>query len=146
VTRAKNAELTETARELRIAVVSLARRLRTERHEDDVSPLGTTVLIRLHRTPGLTPRELADAEHAAQQTLTRVLAALEMRGLISRRIDPTDGRRALLDLTPAGRRVLKRDSARREAWLAEAMATRLSPTEQDILRIASGLLERLVET
>jgi DNA-binding MarR family transcriptional regulator len=119
--------------------------MRAERHNNRVSPLGLSVLIRLHRNPCLTPRALAEAENAAPQTLTRVLATLEKNGLISRVPDPSDGRQALLDLTVAGRKVLKRDSAYPEAWLAERMEHRLVPAEQEILRIATMLLQRLAD-
>ena len=34
--------------------------------------------------------------------MTRILAGLERRGLVSRRPDPDDGRRALVSLSPTG--------------------------------------------
>ncbi|GIH11904.1 MarR family winged helix-turn-helix transcriptional regulator [Rugosimonospora africana] len=138
-------ELLDTARQLRIAVISLARRLRAERQETGVSPLGISVLIRVRREPRLTPKALARAENVAPQTLTRVLASLEHQGLLSRRPDPSDGRQSLLELTTAGRKLLRRDSARREAWLAGAMQEALAPSERQMLRVVAPLLEILAE-
>jgi DNA-binding MarR family transcriptional regulator len=138
-------ELLDAARQLRIAVISLARRLRAERQETGVSPLGISVLIRLHREPRLTPKALASAENVAPQTLTRVLAALEQQGLLNRKPDPSDGRQSLLELTGAGRTLLRRDSARREAWLAKAMEEALAPSERQMLRVVAPLLENLAE-
>jgi DNA-binding MarR family transcriptional regulator len=138
-------ELLETARQLRIAVISLARRLRAERQETGVSPLGISVLIRVHREPGLTPKALARAENVAPQTLTRVLASLEQQRLLHRRPDPSDGRQSLLELTAAGRNMLRRDSARRESWLAGALRDALAPSEQQMLRVVAPLLESLAE-
>ena len=140
-----DAELAVAARDLRQSVVRLARRLRSQRQEHGVSPLGVSVLSRLYRHHSLTPRAIADGEHVAPQTLTRVLATLEERGLVSRQGDPTDGRQSLLEITPAGLDVLRQDSARREAWLAGAMASGLSPAEQRIVGIAAELLDRLAD-
>ncbi len=139
-------EIAEAAREVRESVVRLARRLRRHPQEHGVSNLGVSVLARLQRHRALTPRALSDGEHVAPQTLTRVLASLEEQGMVTRREDPTDGRRVLLELTPSGREVLRRDAERRERWLSEAMATELTPAELRILRVAAELLGRLADT
>jgi DNA-binding MarR family transcriptional regulator len=140
-----DAELAVAARELRQSVVRLARRLRTQHQEHGVTPLGVSVLARLQRHHSLTPRAIADGEHVSPQTLTRVLATLEERGLVVREGDPSDGRQSLLSISEAGREVLRQDSARREAWLAEAMSAALSPAEQRLVAIAAELLDRLAD-
>ncbi len=138
-------ELAATAREVRQAVVRLARRLRTQLQEHGIGNLGISVLSQLYRHTALTPRALADGERVTPQTLTRVLASLEERGLIVRRGDPSDGRQSLLELTDAARKVLRADSAKRERWLAEAMARELTPAEQEMVRVAASLLDRLAD-
>ena len=140
-----DADLVTVARELRQSVVRLARRLRTQHQEHDVTPLAVSVLARIYRHHSLTPRAVADGEHVAPQTLTRVLAGLQRRGLISRQGDPTDGRQSLLEITTAGIDLLRRDSARREKWLAGAISAALSPAEQRIVAIAAELLDRLAD-
>jgi DNA-binding MarR family transcriptional regulator len=146
MTAATDAELKAAARELRQSVVRLARRLRNQgRVDGDVTPLALSVIARLYRHRALTPRALADAEHVSPQTLTRVLAALEERGLISRSGDPSDGRQSLLELTDAGLRTLREDASRRDEWLAGAMTSSLTPAEQQIVRIAAELLDRLAD-
>lgn len=137
------AQLTAVAHDLRLAVVSLARRLRSERHPDNVGPLASSVLIGLYRSAPQTPGGLAEALNTAPQTLTRVLATLESRQLISRQVDPADGRQSLLNLTDEGRRLLKRDGDVRDAWLAAEMLVHLNPTERELLRIVSPLIDRL---
>ncbi len=137
--------LTETAREVRKAVVRLARRLRTQRQGHGVTNTGVSVLSQLYRHHALTPSALAQAERVTPQTLTRVLAALEERGLIARRGDPSDGRQSLLELTPAGIDVLRSDSATREEWLAAALETELTPAEQAIMRVAADLIDRIAD-
>jgi hypothetical protein len=49
-------------------------------------------------------------------------------------------------MTPAGRDVLAADRARREGWLAEAIARDLSDRERRLLADATELLDRLAES
>jgi MarR family transcriptional regulator, organic hydroperoxide resistance regulator len=60
------------------------------------------VLRLVGRFPGIAAGKLAQILHVHPSTLTGVLKRLEKRGLIERRSDPLDGRRALFALTDAG--------------------------------------------
>ena len=100
-------------------------------------------LAELNDRGPLTPGQLAAAQRVQPQSLTRVLAALTGRGLIAREADPVDGRRALLAITADGRQALRRDVDARDRWLAQAMAARLTRTEQELLRLAGELMDRL---
>jgi DNA-binding MarR family transcriptional regulator len=135
----------EVARGVREGVVRLARRLQAQRQDHGVSPTGIAILSRLYRSGTATPKALADAEDAQPQTLTRVLAGLEDQGLIGRGTDPGDGRHVLLDVTPAGIAILKQHAATHTRWLTEAMEAELSDVEQEILRLAATLLDRLAD-
>ena len=55
------------------------------------------------RFPGIAAGRLAQLLHVHPSTLTGVLKRLEKRGLIERKSDPLDARRALFQLTQAGR-------------------------------------------
>jgi DNA-binding MarR family transcriptional regulator len=57
------------------------------------------------RFPGISAGEVAEILHLHPSTLTGVLKRLEARGLVGRAADPKDGRRALLSLTPRGRKI-----------------------------------------
>lgn len=72
------------------------------------STLGITgpqrlVLRLVGRFPGITAGTLAQILHVHPSTLTGVLKRLEKRGLLERKSDPLDGRKALFALTEAGR-------------------------------------------
>lgn len=72
------------------------------------STLGLTgpqrLVVRLvGRFPGIAAGTLAQILHVHPSTLTGVLKRLDNRGLIERKADPTDGRKALFALTEAGR-------------------------------------------
>lgn len=55
------------------------------------------------RFPGIPCGRLAELLHVHPGTLTGIVKRLERQGLVRRRADPRDGRRALLGLTDAGR-------------------------------------------
>ena len=57
------------------------------------------------RFPGLPAGQIAGLLHVHPSTLTGILKRLERQGLIRRRPDPTDRRRAFLGITAKGRRI-----------------------------------------
>jgi len=105
-----------------------------------------TVLGRLDRCGPKSVSDLASAERVRPQSMAQTVADLEADGLVERRPDPDDRRRALVMLTPQGTAALLDDRGRREGWLTGAIGGHLSPAEQDVLREAVELLQRLVET
>jgi DNA-binding MarR family transcriptional regulator len=136
-------ELTAAATAVRRGVIHLGRRLRLERPGHDVTLLQLAVLAELNNTGPMTPGQLAAVQRVQPQSLTRVLATLEARGLLGRQAHPGDGRRALLAITDDGHQALRRDADARDRWLARAMAAQLTPTEQELLRLAGELMDHL---
>src|SRR3954454_24306181 len=57
------------------------------------------------RFPGIAAGRAAEILHVHPSTLTGILKRLEARGVLQRRADPRDGRRALFSLTPRGRKL-----------------------------------------
>ncbi|HLH15097.1 MAG TPA: MarR family transcriptional regulator [Solirubrobacteraceae bacterium] len=131
---------TVLASELRIVLGQLMRRLRAE-HRFPISQ--GAVLGRLDREGTRSIGDLALAERVRPQSMAQTVADLEADGLIARSADPSDGRRALVQLTDQGRRTLAADRRQREGWLARAIAEDLSPAEQQLLARATELLRRL---
>ncbi|MCU0265948.1 MAG: MarR family transcriptional regulator [Actinomycetia bacterium] len=141
MSRTTNAD-TELASALQIAAMRLARRLRAERTDSSLTLTQLAALATLQRHGPLSPGELAAHERVQPPSMTRVVAVLERRGLVTRAAHPTDGRQVLLSATAAAHRLLLADRRRREAWLVDRMAA-LSPAERAVLREAAPLLERL---
>jgi DNA-binding MarR family transcriptional regulator len=138
-------DLTEAASAIRRSVVRLVRRLRLERAEEALSLFKLSILGMLYRKGPVTATELATREQIRPQSLTRLLASLEKRGLVSRQPDGADRRRLLITLTPEGKKALAADIHRKEAWLIKEMKRALSADERRLLFQASRLLDRLTE-
>lgn len=78
--------------------------------------------------------------------MAQTVGDLQDEGLVSRRPDPADGRRILVELTAAGSSALQADRAHREGWLATVISEQLSREEQQLLERAVGLLRRISES
>ena len=135
------AELTSR---LRLVVARLNRRLRQEAGSADVSPSQLAALGTVERRGPLTLGELAAHERVQPPTMTRIVAALEVAGLVTRTVDPTDRRVARVAISAAGLRFLDKHRSRRNAYLARRLRT-LSPAELATVERALPLLERLIE-
>jgi DNA-binding MarR family transcriptional regulator len=131
------------ATDLRVVLGHLVRRLRAE----NSFPLSHgVVLARLDREGPQSVSDLAAAERVRPQSMAQTVGDLESDGLVLRRPDPGDRRRALVELTEMGRQTLRTDRERREGWLASAIERDLSPEEQATVRDAVDLLRRLAES
>ena len=133
---------TALASGLRLAVMRLARRMRSERADTSLTLTQLAALATLERHGPLTPRELAAAERVTPPSMTRVAASLEAAGLATRTDHPSDGRQVLLAASPAGVALLREDRRRRDAWLAQRLRE-LDPADRDVLRRATEVLDRL---
>jgi DNA-binding MarR family transcriptional regulator len=98
------------------------------------------------RFPGASPGGLARILHLDPSTLTGVLRRLEAAGLLRRRRDPRDGRRVVLRLTAAGRRVDVLTSGTIESAMGDVLRKvprrRLEVAREVLGLIADGLQER----
>ncbi len=131
------------ASELRVVLGHLVRRLRAE----NTFPLSHgSVLGRLDRQGAQSVSDLAQAERVRPQSMAQTVSELEADGLVARRPDPDDRRRAIVELTQQGHETLYTDRRRREGWLAQAIAEDLTPREQALLGDAVELLRRLAES
>ena len=140
--RSSSADL-ELASRLRHAVARSARRLRQE-SGTDLSPSLTGALATIERHGPLTPSELAARERVQRPTVTRLVCRLEEEGLVTRAADPTDGRSALISITPAGAALLAAVRTRKDAFLSERLEA-LPAADRATLERAAVLLEGMLE-
>jgi DNA-binding MarR family transcriptional regulator len=132
------------AHDLRETLGRLVRRLRASPGALPVAH--STVLSRLDRDGPAGTSDLAAAERMRPQSMAQTVHDLEAAGLILRRPDPDDGRRALVELTPAGLEALTGARARREDWLNEVLERDFTAAERKTLRDALELLERIADS
>jgi len=134
----------EIAGELRPALLRLARNLRRETDALGVTSHQATLLALVDAQPGLSLRELADAEGISAPSLSGHVDRLETAGLLRRVRSQDDRRRVGLELTPDGRAILKRVRARRTTWLADRLA-HLSDEDRERVEAALPALRRMLE-
>ncbi|HEY2717079.1 MAG TPA: MarR family transcriptional regulator, partial [Solirubrobacterales bacterium] len=88
--------------------------------------------------------DLAAAERVRPQSMAQTVADLESAGMVDRRPDPDDGRRALVSLTEAGTETLLADRRQREGWLAGELE-KLPPRDRATLARAVELLSEIAD-
>jgi DNA-binding MarR family transcriptional regulator len=121
----------------------MARRLRQEAGAE-LSPSQTAALATIERHGPLTPSELADRERVQRPTVTRVLARLELAGLVQRAADPQDRRSSLVSISGDGRALLQAARARKDAYLSRRIDA-LETSDREALERAAAILERMLK-
>jgi DNA-binding MarR family transcriptional regulator len=132
----------QLAHELRETLGRVVRRLRAE---PGPSVGRMAVLGRLDRDGPSSISDLAACERMRPQSMAQTVHDLETAGLVSRRPDPADGRRAFVELTPAGLDLLHTTRARRETWLTDALERELDADERALVHHALVLLGRIAD-
>jgi DNA-binding MarR family transcriptional regulator len=95
------------------------------------------------RFPGISAGEVAEILHVHPSTLTGVLKRLEARGIVTRRADPKDARRALLALTARGRELDRLRSGTVEAVVRRVLQRLPSGSVRSVRALAEALTAAL---
>ncbi len=135
--------LTDLATRLRRSVMRLSRRLRLSA-AGSWSPVQTSILSWLDQYESLTLGELAAFEQVRPPSITPLVTALRVAGLVACRKDDSDRRTTRVTLTPAGRRELNTVRRRRTEFLEQKLLA-LSPAERARAVALVEFLESLLE-
>lgn len=127
---------------LRIAVMRLARRIRSETSDESLTLTQLSALSTIAHHGPLSPTALAERERVQPPSMTRVIALLEERGLVQRLANPRDGRQAVIEISELGRETIEEDLRRRTVWLGQALAG-LEPEQRAALEAATPVIELL---
>jgi DNA-binding MarR family transcriptional regulator len=102
------------------------------------------VLLRLDQepAPGLRLGDLTQTVRLSQPALSRMIARLERRGLLSRSGDPSDRRGVIVSLTDAGAATLRAAVPVHARTVREALLDRLSPDEHNQLTEVLGRIAK----
>jgi len=139
----ESSETPDLARDLRVVVGQLRRRLREQNQAGALTSSEVVAIGHLERDGPMTVTALARAEGVRSQSMGATIAALEAAGFVVASPHPTDGRQSLISLTSACLHWISASRAAREDWLHQALDDHLSPEEQQQLARAVTLLQRL---
>ncbi|MGH2820114.1 MAG: MarR family winged helix-turn-helix transcriptional regulator [Actinomycetota bacterium] len=134
----------ELATRLRLGVTRLARRLRQQSVEGDVTASMLSALATIEVRGSLTLGELAELERIRPPSMTRIVSRLEALGVVTRKADSHDRRVFKVTLTPAGSRYVSSARKRKNAYLVKRLHA-LEPDELRKLDDALEVIEKLVE-
>jgi DNA-binding MarR family transcriptional regulator len=112
----------------------------------EVSQQGVQILRALHRHGEQPIAALANLAHMDIAAVSRQLRLLEEQDLVRRATAASDGRVALVSLTPTGTRVAKRIRAVGLRHLSDALADWSGGDRADLSRLLSRLVDDLART
>ena len=134
----------ELAAQLRPALLRLTRLIRNQRVDMSVTLTQLSALATLRKHGPMSPGELAGIERVQPPSMTKVLALLEDRGLVTRQAHPTDRRQAIIVLAQPGIDLLDSERRSRDAWLSRRLAE-LTEDELALLLSVVPVLDKLAE-
>jgi DNA-binding MarR family transcriptional regulator len=134
----------ELAAQLRPALLRVTRLIRNQRVDMSVTLTQLSAMGTLRKSGPMSPGELAAIERVQPPSMTKVLASLEERGLITRQAHPTDRRQAIIVLADSGVELLDSERRSRDAWLSQRL-TKLTDEEQMVLLSVVPVLDKLAE-
>jgi DNA-binding MarR family transcriptional regulator len=140
-TRLTAAELSAA---LRPSLLRLTRILRNQRVDMSVTLTQLSAMATLRNKGPMSAGDLATYERVQPPSMTKVLASLEDKGMVTREAHPTDKRQVIITLTQAGLDLLDSERRQRDAWLSQRLA-QLTPDERALLRDTIPLLDKLAE-
>jgi len=138
-------ETADLARDLRLAVGRVARRVRRIYLDggEGLSFLELAVLNRLGTSGPTSPGALAGDEGVTSAAVAATLTRLESQQLVSRSRAAEDGRRVVVLITEAGQRVLRRGEAATLGRIQEVLTGQFSAADRGRLAAAIPLLEKV---
>lgn len=132
----------DSAHELRLSIMRLARQLRSEKAEGDVTDGQRSVLFSLEESGAQSLGSLSERERVTPPSMNRTVGALVELGYVTRVAAVDDARRVIIDIAPAGITFVRETRRRRDVWFSSRLAT-LSPEERAIIEQAAPILKSL---
>jgi DNA-binding MarR family transcriptional regulator len=136
--------IAEQSSDLRMGTFRLARRLRAEKSDDDLSDGQFSVLAALFLHGPHTLSSLAERERVSAPSMNRTVGFLEELGYLTRVADTEDKRRVTIALTPSGTDTVKATVKKRDAWLTHVLKA-LTPEERATIADAAAIMQRMAE-
>lgn len=129
---------------LRPSLLRLTRILRNQRVDLSVTLTQLSAMATLRKKGPMSAGDLAGHERVQPPSMTKVLAGLEDKGLVTRETHPSDKRQVIITLTQAGLDLLDSERRERDAWLSRRLS-QLTEEERALLRDTIPVLDKLAE-
>jgi DNA-binding MarR family transcriptional regulator len=141
MTPSKKDDIAELAADLALVIGRLNRRML--KGGQGLSHGMLSALSSVVKFGPLRPGDLAIRESVAAATITRIIARLEVDGLVQREVDPRDGRAFVIEATESGIDLIVRARSARADVIADLLRP-LRANDRDTLRRALPSLEALL--
>lgn len=128
--------------DLRIAVNRLSRTLRGQKADTTMTDAQFSALARLHRDGAMSLADLSRQDGVTPPSMSKTVAVLLERGLVSKVGHGDDRRKVLLGTTPDGAAFVEETRRRRDDWLTPRLAE-LTEAERQTLTDATEIMRRL---
>ena len=132
----------DVAARLAMVIGRMNRRIRSA--SDGLNYSSLSALATVSKAGSIRLADLAEREVVAAPSITRIVADLERRGLVTRRVNETDRRAFLIEATESGEQALAAARSKR-AVLVTKLLQELSPAELQAVASALPALERAIE-
>ncbi len=112
----------------------------------ELTSVQSDAFIAVLRNPGITASELKEHLKLSQSTVAGIIARLENKGLIEKRIDEADARKAILTPTEQGRLLeepLKEIAISTQQFLVDGMSQEEQTEFSRLLQIALDNMSRV---
>jgi DNA-binding MarR family transcriptional regulator len=137
-----NNDLTRTANALHSFAIHLLRRAREADKQSGLSPERLSLLSVLTYAGPLSVTRLSKLESVSLPAISRIVSALEQRGLVKRTRSREDARKVIVNATNKGRRIMEKGRRRRLEIIADELSLLPRKDQQQLSRI-SDIVENL---
>ena len=133
------------ATEFRRSITRMARLLSASMPKGELTAIRLSALGILRRDGPMTASMLASRLGIRPQSMTRILAELEVGELLTRTRGPSDSREHILDMTPKAVELMREEGIRRDESIRAAMRSVLTSVEVELLVLAAKAINKLAD-
>jgi DNA-binding MarR family transcriptional regulator len=139
---AKRPTVAELSHDFRLANGRLARRVRQEQADNELTSGQFSALGAVFRLGPMTLSALSEEERVTPPSMNRTVNALVEAGLVNRVGSAEDGRKVVLTVTDTGLDLVRETRKRRDDWIAQRIL-RLTPDQRQVLAAATEIMKEL---
>ncbi|MBX0301705.1 MarR family transcriptional regulator [Cryobacterium sp. 1639] len=142
---AKRRSVAELSHDFRLANGRLARRVRQEQADNELTSGQFSALGAVFRLGPMTLSALSEEERVTPPSMNRTVNALVEAGLVDRAGSAEDGRKVVLTVTDTGLALVRETRKRRDDWIARRIL-KLTPDQRQVLAAATDIMKELANS